>query len=409
MPLTDTQVKKAQAATGKRVRLYDERGLYLELPPAGGRWWRFKYRFDGREKLLSLGTYPDTGLKDARDKRDAARKLLAEGKDPGAARKAEKAAKAAAAITTLESVARAWLKKQAGAWKPNTLAAIQASLKTHVFEQYGKRPAKDIQPKDIREIVLAIEASGAVDVAGRVFQRLRAVYRYAIAHDLVAVDPTYPLKPAEIFKPRDVKHRAALAESDVPLFLRQLDAYDGDPTTKAALTMLMLTAVRPGELRGARWDEIDEERALWKIAPGRMKMGTQHLVPLSRQALEVLELMRPLSGGRELVFPSPFYPGKSLSENTLNSALARLGYKGIATAHGMRTLFSTCANEACWSGDIIERQLAHEERNNVRAAYKRAQHLPERTKILQWWADRLDVLRQGAGVIPIRARKASPL
>lgn len=406
MPLTDTQVKKAQAAAGKRVRLYDERGLYLELPPAGGRWWRFKYRFNGKEKLLSLGTYPDTGLKDARDKRDAARKLLADGSDPGAARKAEKAAKAAAAINTLESVSRAWLRKQAGAWKANTLAAIEASLKTHVFERHGKRPAKDIQPKDIREIVLAIEAAGAVDVAGRVFQRLRAVYRYAIAHDLVAIDPTYPLKPAEIFKPREVKHRAALAESDVPSFLRQLDAYDGDPTTKAALTMLMLTAVRPGELRGARWDEIDEQRALWKIAPARMKMGTQHLVPLSRQALEVLELMRPLSGGRELVFPSPFYPGKALSENTLNSALARLGYKGIATAHGMRTLFSTCANEAGWPGDIIERQLAHEERNSVRAAYNRAQHLPERAKLLQWWADRLDVLRQGADVTPIRARKA---
>lgn len=402
MPLSDAQIKKAKPAD-KPVRLYDERGLYLELSPSGGKWWRFKYRFDGKERLLSMGVYPDTSLKEARARRDTARNQIAAAVDPGAVRKAEKAVRAAAVINSLESVSRAWLKKQANGWTPGTLASVEASLETHVFKRYGSRPAADLQPRDIREIVLAIEAAGAVDVARRVFQRLRAIYRYAIHEELVKDDPTYSLKPEETFKPHKVKHRAAIAEGEAPSFLHKLDAYEGEPTTKAALTMLMLTAVRPGELRGMRWDEIDAERALWRIPAARMKMDAEHLVPLSQQALQVLDLRRPLSGERELVFPSPFYPAKALSENTFNSALARMGYKGIATAHGMRTLFSTCANEAGWGGDVIERQLAHGERDSVRAAYNRAQHLAERTKLMQWWGDRLDALRQGAKIMPFKA------
>lgn len=402
MPLTDTAIRKAKAGD-KPIRMSDERGLYLEVTPSGGKWWRFKYRFEGKEKLLSMGTFPDTSLKKARERRDMAREKLAEGIDPSAARKAAKAAKTAEALSTLEAVALAWLDHRAEAWTERTQNVIRASLENDVLPTLGARPIGDVQPADVRELVKTIEARGASETAGRVFQRLRSIFRYAIAHDLIAIDPTYPLKPAEIFKPRKVTHRAALGERDVPAFLHRLAAYEGDPTTAAALALLMLTAVRPGELRGARWDEIDPDRALWRIPAERMKMKTEHTVPLSTQALSVLEGMRPLSGGGDLVFPSPFYPGKSLSDGTLNSALARMGYKGIATAHGFRTLFSTCANEAGWNRDHIEKQLAHEDRDDVRGAYNRAQWLGERAKMMQWWGDRIDVLRKGADVIPFRA------
>ena len=399
MPLTDTAIRKAKPGD-KPVRLFDGGGLYLELAPNGGKWWRLKYRFEGKEKRLSLGVFPDVSLKEARRRRDEKREQLAGGGDPGVARKAEKVAARAAALNTLESVARAWLVQRRSAWSARTHNMIARSLETHVFPKLGGRPVSEVQPAEIRDLVRWIEAGGVGETADRIFQRLRAIYRYAIAHDLAAVDPTYPLKRSEILKPRKTVHRASLAERDVPAFLRTLDAYEGDPTTRYALLLLMLTAVRPGELRGARWSEIDG--ALWRIPGERMKMKTEHVVPLSTQALQVLEAMRALSGGA-LVFPSPFYPGKVLSENTLNSALARMGYKGIATAHGFRTLFSTSANEAGWNSDVIEKQLAHAERDEVRGAYNRAQWLAERTKLMQWWADRLDALRKGADVIPFKA------
>jgi integrase len=402
MPLTDTAIRKAKPAA-KPVRLFDGGGLYLEVAPSGGKWWRLKFRYAGKEKRLSLGTYPDTALQQARERRDEARKQLAAGVDPSAARQAEKTAKRAAALSTLEAVAQEWLAFRASAWTQHTRDVIQASLENHVFATLGARPISAIQPADIRGVVQAIEAAGAGETAGRVFQRLRSIYRYAVAHDLVNTDPTYPLKPSEIFRPRKATHRASLAERDVSAFLHKLASYEGDPITRAALELLMLTATRPGELRGARWAEIDAEQAVWRIPAERMKMKTEHVVPLSPQALALLQELRPISGSGALVFPSPYYPDKSISDGTLNSALARMGYKGIATAHGFRTLFSTAANEAGWRGDLIERQLAHEERNDVRAAYNRAQWIAERTELMQWWANRLDALRMGADIIPLIA------
>lgn len=422
--LTDTQIKKAKPS--EKRKLYDERGLYLEVRATAegktSKWWRFKYRFDGKEKLLSLGTYPDVPLagrwideakrergdrsgylKGARDLRDEARELVAQGTDPSQSRKSEKAAARAAAQNTLKAVSEAWLKDRASAWKGGTLDAITASLENHVYPELGGMPIATIKPADVRRVIKTIEATGASETAGRVFQRLRSIFRYSIAHELLEADPTYALKPAEILKPRKVQHRAALSEPEAPEFLRRLEDYEGDVATKAALKLLVLTAVRPGELRGAEWAEIDTDKAMWRIPGARMKMQTEHLVPLSTQALAVLSHIKTVSGGRVLVFPSPFYPDKALSENTLNSALARMGYKGIATAHGMRTLFSTCANEAGWNGDLIEKQLAHEERDDVRAAYNRAQHVAERRKLMQWWGDKVDQLRKAAKVRPIKA------
>jgi integrase len=231
------------------------------------------------------------------------------------------------------------------------------------------------------------------------------VFRYAVAHERLDSNPLAELTPSEILMPRQVQHRAALADSELPVFLAKLDAYEGDPTTRHALRLLLLTALRPGELRGARWDEIEIDAAMWRIPAERMKMNTAHVVPLSKQAIQTIEAMRPLSGRTLLIFPSPFYPGKSLSENTLNSALARMGYKGIATAHGFRALFSTVANESGWDADVIERQLAHRERNAVRAAYHRAAYIEERTRLMQWWADYVDARRSGK-IIKIGAKPA---
>jgi len=271
-----------------------------------------------------------------------------------------------------------------------------AKLENDVFPTLGERAVGDVSPGDIRVLFQRIERRGAGETATRVFQRLRAIYRYAIAHELVDTDPTYPLKPAEIFKPRRTKHRVSLSERDVPAFLDKLDNYGGDPSTQAALALPIMTATRPGELRGARWDEFDEHSALWRIPASRMKMKTEHTLPLSKQALALLKRLRKLSGKSPLVFPSPFYPGKPLSDGTLNSALARLGYKGIVTAHGFRTLFSTCANGAGWNSDVIEKQLAHEERDDVRGAYNGLQWLGERVKLMQWWSNRLDELRKAS-------------
>jgi integrase len=256
--------------------------------------------------------------------------------------------------------------------------------------------------------VQKIEARGAGDQAARVLQRIKQVYRWAVTHERIESNPMLDLVPGEILKPREVTHRAALSDRDLSGFLVKLDAYHGDPTTVQALRLLLLTTTRPGEVRGARWSEFHPAEALWIIPADRMKMREEHRVPLSRQALQVLEAMRPISGERELVFPSPFYPSKPLSENTFNSALARMGYKNTATAHGFRALFSTVMNEHDRSlRDVIERQLAHKERDQVRAAYHRSTYLKDRADLLQWWADYLDAKAKGAEVIQLDEHRAA--
>jgi len=402
MPLTDTEIRKAKSTT-KPLKLFDGLGLFLLVTPAGGKWWRLKYRHAGKEKLLSLGTYPEVPLKLARERRDDARKQIAEGADPSAARRSSKDAQRAASARTLEAVARKWLAHRSPAWTAGTSEAITASLENHVFPTLGAKAISEIKPAELRDAVQAVEATGASETAGRVFQRIRSVYRYAVAHELVEIDPTYALKAGEILKPRKPQHRAALSERELPGFLAKLDAYEGSPVTRNALELLMLTAVRPGELRGARWSEFDEAGAAWRIPAERMKMRTEHVVPLSSQALEVVRQLHTLTGEGDLLFPSPFYPGKPLSDGTLNSALARMGYKGTATAHGFRSLFSTCANEAGWKGDLIEKQLAHEERDDVRAAYNRAQYIEERARLMQWWGDQIARHRRATRVQPLRA------
>ncbi|MBE2263537.1 MAG: integrase arm-type DNA-binding domain-containing protein, partial [Burkholderiaceae bacterium] len=351
MKLTDAKLRNL-TTPGKH---FDGGGLYLELTAAGGTYWRLKYRHGGKEKRLALGVYPAVSLKDARDQATEARKALKAGDDPGELRKTEKAKAMHEAVNTLEAVSCDWLAHQAARWSDETQGRIRASLEADIFPALGARPMASVKPGEIMAAVKAIEARGAPDQAGRVLQRVKSIYRWAVTHERIEANPMLDLVPSEILKPREVQNRAALPDRELPEFLAKLDAYEGDPHTVNALRLLMLTAVRPGEGRGARWAEFDLDAALWTIPPERMKMRAEHRVPLSGQALEVLAIMQPLSGGGELVFPSPVYRSKPLSENTFNSALARMGYKNTATAHGFRALFSTVANECGWNPDVIER------------------------------------------------------
>lgn len=399
MKLTDAKLRTL-SEPGKH---FDGGGLYLELTAAGGRYWRLKYRVAGKEKRLALGVYPAVSLKDARDLANQARQVIQAGDDPAEERKAAKAKTAHEAVNTLRAVTHEWIEHQAARWEPLTRERIAASLEANVLKALGARPLASIKPLEVMNAVKAVEARGAGEQAGRVLQRVKAIFRWAVIHGRLDTNPMLDLMPAEILKPREVKHRAALDAKELPAFLAKLDAYDGDPHTVHALRLLMLTATRPGELRGARWAEVDMDAALWVIPAERMKMRQEHRVPLSRQALELLRSMQQLSGDRDLVFPSPFYPSKPLSENTFNSAMARMGYKNLATAHGFRALFSTVANETGWRADVIERQLAHKERNEVRAAYHRSTYIAERTQLLQWWADYLEGCKTG-NVVHIRKR-----
>jgi integrase len=386
MPLSETKLRTLKTP-GKH---FDGGGLYLEVTRADGYYWRLKYRFAGKEKRLAFGVYPTVSLKQARTHRDNAKRELAKGVDPGEVKRAAKVKAKSDSANSFQSVADAWMAHAGAKWTPTHAARIRAAFEANVFPALGSRPISEITASDVKAIVKKLEGRGVGETASRVLMRVRAVFRYAVVHELISSNPLSELVPGDILRPRNVLPRVALPEGELPQFLAKLVVFDGDPATHSALRILVLTAVRPGEVRGARWEEIDESKAVWRIPAERMKMRTPHVVPLSQQALSVLREMKKLSGEDELIFPSPYYPGKGLSENTFNSALARMGYKGIATAHGFRALFSTVANEAGWNADAIERQLAHMERNKIRAAYHRSEYLDERRKLMQWWANFLD-------------------
>ena len=398
MALTDSKLRTLNRP-GKH---FDGGGLYLEITPAGGRYWRLKYRFAGKEKRLAFGVYPEVSLKDARARRDDARKILENGGDPGAVKQAQKAQAKTNAVNTFEVIALEWIAHARGKWSAVHEARALANFKADVFPAIGSRPIAEIFPADVKVILKKLEARGVGELASRTLMRIQAVFRFAVVHERIKSNPLLDLKPGEVLKPRHVTARAALPLKELPGYLAKLAAFDGDPCTLHGLRLLMITAVRPGELRGAMWNEIDTDAAIWRIPAHRMKMRTEHAVPLSRQSLDVLAAVKPLAGKSGLVFPSPYYPGKSLSENTFNSALARMGYKGIATAHGFRSLFSTVANEEGWNPDAVERQLAHMERNKIRAAYHRSTYTDERRKLMQWYADFIDAQASGGKVIPLK-------
>jgi len=403
MPLTDAAIRKAKA-TAKTQRMFDSGGLYLEVSPAGRKWWRLKYRQAGKEKRLSLGVYPDTGLADAREKRDAARKLLAAGVDPSEQRKAQKAAGAERAANSFEAIAREWLQKQSSKLAPVTHTKATALFETWAFPWIGGRPIAEITPRILLESVLRrVESSGKLETVHRLKQKCGQVFRYAIATGRAERDPTPDLRGAlQTHTPRN--HSAVTDPVKIGELLRAMDGYLGSFATRCALRLTPLVFVRPGELRRAEWTDItlDGEHPQWIVPAATMKMKEPHIVPLSTQAVAILRELRPQTGGGQYVFPGVHSRARPMSENTVNVALRRLGFTGSEiVAHGFRSMASTLLNEQGWPPDVIERQLAHAERNEVRRAYNRAKYLPERRNMMQAWADYLDGLRNG-NVVPIR-------
>lgn len=402
MPLTDRAVRAAKPETKPR-RLWDGGGLYLEVSPAGGKLWRWKYRFGGKEKRLALGCYPDVTLAQAREKRDEARKLLAQGVDPGAAKKAEKAAEAGA--DSFEAVAREWYEKQTTRWKPSHAKTVLQRLEAYVFPYLGHRPIAEVTAPEILQILRRIEDRPAVETAHRMRSVCSQVFRYAIATGRAERDPAADLRGA--LAPVVSSHHAAILEPKaLGELLRAIDGYEGQPTTAWALRLAPLVFVRPGELRHAEWEEMDLDGATWTIPAAKMKASEHdHIVPLSRQAVAILREAEALTGRGRYVFPGTRTAQRPISSMTLAAALRRLGYDGkTVSVHGFRATARTLLDEVLhYRPDWIEHQLAHKVRDPNGRAYNRTAFLAERREMMQRWADYLDELKaDGAKVVPLR-------
>jgi len=395
--LTDTALRQAKRGP-KPQYLFDGGGLYLQVMPAGGKWWRLKYRFDGKSKLLSLGVYPDIGIRQARERRDAARKLLAQGLDPSEQRKTDKRESKARRDNSFAAMAEAWYSKKSGTWAPATAAKARFYLDRDLLPALGERPIAEIRRTDLVDVLARIESRDALDVAKKCRGWLSGVFRYALAAGVLEANPATDLDVVAAPMPRR-RQLPHLPIAELPGFLRAVDDYRGDPATVQAIRLLLLTAVRPGELRAARWKEFDLDNALWNIPAERMKMRRPHVVPLPAQAVTILRDLQAAAGRRELVFPSRDDPRQSMSENTVNAAIARMGYKGRQTGHGFRHLVSTALNERGYNRDWIERQLAHGDENEIRAVYNKAEYLDQRRGMMQAWADYVDALREDRKVV----------
>ena len=405
MALTDTAIRNAKPKA-KPYKLADGAGLYLEVMPTGARYWRMRYRLAGKDTRLAFGVYPEVTLAEARGRRDDARRLLREGRDPGAERRSARLTAKLAAGTTFEGVANEWLATQKRKLTPATYDKAERILKANVFPWLGDRPIGDIDAPEVLAVLKRIEARGANETAHRVKARIGQVFRYAIAHGTATRDPSADLRGA-LAPVVSRSHAAVTDPAAVADLLRALDGYAGQMVTRCALRLAPLVFARPGELRNAEWSEVDLDAAEWRIPAGKMKMREAHVVPLSTQAVAILRELQPLTGKGRYLFPGIRTYTEPMSENTVNAALRRMGFdKDTMTGHGFRAMASTRLNEMGWAPDVIERQLAHAERNKVRAAYNRAQYIAERKKMMQAWADYLDALRTNANVVPLRAGAA---
>jgi integrase len=390
--LSEARVRSAKPRE-RAYKLFDERGLFLLVTPTGGRLWRLRYRIGNLEKLISLGSYPDVPLKRAREKRDEARRLIADEIDPSAERKARRAAM----LVTFQGVAQEWLDLQSKSLAPETISILGARLNSGLHPYLGTRPMTSITAQELLSALRRIEARGRHETAHRVRALAGRVFRYAVATGRAQHDVAADLKDALV--PVKSKNFASVTDPiRVGELMRAIEGYSGHPVTALALKLAPLVFVRPGELRQAEWSEFDLEGAEWRIPAARMKMRELHVVPLAHQSITLLEELQPFARGGRYVFPSLRSRDRPMSNNTINGALRRLGYSTEEqTGHGFRTMASTLLNEQGFPPDVIELQLAHAERNKVRAAYNKAQRLPERRKMMQAWADYLDELRAAAG------------
>ncbi len=407
MPLTKLECDRATCPPGKPyARLADGLGMYLEVTAAGGKYWRMKYRHGGKEKRLALGVYPEVTLADARKQRDKAREALAAGEDPGQLKREAKLKRIINEATTFEAVARQWWDHWKGPRSDRHSAYVLRRLEADVFPAIGGRPVGSVTAPQLLAMAKGIEARGALDIAKRSLQTCGQILRYAVAHGLIERNPGADVRPSDALKPRKKENYARVDVKEVPELLRKIEAYQGTPYTRLAMKLMAYTFVRTGELIGARWAEFDLKAAEWRIPAERMKMRTPHIVPLAPQALEVLQVLQTLSGGRELLFPGERDHERPMSNNTILAALKRMGYAGRMTGHGFRGIASTILHEQGYPHHVIELQLAHQERDQVAAAYNHATYLTERRAMMNGWADHLDKLRKGADVIPMTQRAA---
>ncbi|MEH5560445.1 integrase arm-type DNA-binding domain-containing protein [Klebsiella variicola] len=415
MALTDIKVRSAKPQE-KEYTLVDGDGMFLLIHPNGSKYWRFRFRFGGKQHLMAFGVYPETSLADARQKREEARKLVAAGIDPREHKRAVKEELAKEAIT-FESVARDWHASNQK-WSESHSARVLKSLEDNLFDAIGKRNIADLKTQDLLKPLKAVEMSGRLEVAARLQQRTTSIMRFAVQSGLIDYNPAQEIAGAIATAKR--QHRAALELNRIPELLHRIDTYTGRLLTRLAVELTLLVFIRSSELRFARWSEVDFDTAMWTI-PGERepledvkhshrgaKMRTPHLVPLSHQALNILGKIKSMSGNRELIFIGDHNPRKPMSENTINKALRVMGYdtKVEVCGHGFRTMAcSSLIESGLWSKDAVERQMSHQERNSVRAAYiHKAEHLGERRLMLQWWADYLDANREKI-ISPFEFRK----
>lgn len=389
MKLTIRQIDTTKPKD-KAFKLSDGGGLYLLVNPSGSKYWRLKYRFAGKEKLLAIGVYPDISLAQARSRREEAKKLLLEGKDPGQERKLEKLSRQLEVESSFEAIAREWYTRRFDRWSVSYREEMMRTFERDVFPFIGHRPIKDIKPLELLEVLSKLETRGATEKARKVRQRCGEVWKYAIVTGRAEYNPAPDLASALVVHEKE--HYAFLMKDELPDFLRTLETYSGSILVKIAMKLTMLTGVRPGELRKAEWSEFDFEKRLWHIPKERMKMGRPHMVPLSNQVIDLLNQLRPITSIHSLLFPGRNDPKKPMSDMALTVLVRRIGYSGRVTGHGFRHTMSTILHEQGFNTAWIETQLAHVDKNSIRGTYNHAQYLDGRRDMMQWYADYIDSL-----------------
>ncbi len=405
MSLTDLAIRNAKPSS-RLQKISDGRGLQLHITTTGSKLWRLAYRFDGKQKLMALGVYPDISLAQARQATDEARKLLAVGVDPMEQRKADRQDQKRTVENTFETIARKWWAHWSPMRSPRHAEYVIRRLETDVFPVVGERPVDEILAPEIVQMVKAIEERGALDIAKRSLQTCGQIFRYAIAHGFATRNPATDIRPSDVLVSRRKQNYARLDAKELPELLRHIEVYQGSSVTRMAMKLMAMTFVRTSELIGARWEEFDLQNARWDIPSERMKMRTPHIVLLSRQAVQLLQNLHTLTGHRELLFPGERNPKTPMSNNTILKALERMGYKGRMTGHGFRGIASTVLHEEGWPHEHIELQLAHQERDNTSAAYNHALYLKPRAEMMQWWSDYLEQCVAKASVIELSRRVA---
>lgn len=399
MALTDTAARTAKPRE-KLYRIADAQGLCLEVTPSGGKHWRFRYRFDDKPKMLGLGTYPAVTLAQARERRDEARRLLAKKIDPSRHKRQAKA-DAMATVLTFEGLAREWYAYNVPRWAPATSSKALTYLEADILPVIGDRPIEAITRPELVDLVRRVEKREAFNVATKVRQWLNQIFRFGLAKGVVMLNPATDLDVVAAHAPR-TRHHPHVTEPEIPALLQALDAARCDITSRIAIRLLLLTGVRPGELRKAPWTEFDLDAATWTIPAARMKARRPHIVPLPRQAVALLRQLLEITGTYPLAFPGRNDRERPMSENTVNKVLAVMGYEGRQTGHGFRHLLSTSLNSRGYNRDWIERQLAHGDQDSIRDTYNHANYLDQRREMMQAWADALDAKCAGADVVGIR-------